>query len=156
MSIDLAVSDKINGTPQKVEDQDGGKSNLALASNATTIGTTAPYKSNKGPASLTVYSAGGRSPLAVERPANDSGSRTCFLAIVGDEEAFRLNAYENNAALNITVAGSQAPQIDSTGNLTVQGTMAAVGMQPESKKPSGASLQAVYIDPDTGTLYYHD
>ncbi len=156
MSIDLAVSDKINGTPQKVEDQDGGKSNLYLASDATTIGTSTPYEGGNGPASLTVYSAGGYSPLTVERPANDSGNRTCFLAIVGDEEAFRLHAYKNNKALNINVAGNQALQIDSSGNLTVQGTMAAVGMQPESSAPSGANLQAVYIDPDTGILYYHD
>jgi len=153
MSLDLTIASAMNTTPQTVTDQDGAASNMSLASNAVTLGTNEAYQTNAGSATLTTYADHGFHALVVERPAAGSDSqRTCFMATVGDEEAFRFD-YSSADQLLIKVNGTQVMVLDSTGNLAITGALTAQ-LQPESAAPSGANLQSVQVDVSTGVFYY--
>lgn len=145
---DLQVPSGLSSTPQLVEDSSGTDSSLALAAYPGPVIVTSNLGIAQNPPAFALHvganqtarfelgssnsvSLGGVGTLSVDAPNIPSGR---FVVA-------------NNGNVGI---GQPNPQytLDVTGNIRV------TGIPSESTAPQGANLQAVYVDVNTGVLYW--
>ena len=157
--VQLQLSSGMGTTLQNIADSDGVKSPLQLSTTAATIDGNGKFgiaaiptfplhvgseKSVRFELGTTAaFSIGGNGDVAIDAPNVPKGR---FLVT-------------NSGRVGINQANPQA-QLDvngtiRAGGLTFTGELAVPGMKPESSAPPTAKLEAVYIDKNTGILYYH-
>jgi hypothetical protein len=157
--IQLQVPQPLDSTPQNVEDSDGNDSALQLTvapgpvivttqlgiditpQNALHVGSDQTVRFELGASNA--LSLGGAGMLSVDAPNIPSGR-----FVVTNTGNVGIN--QPNPQYTLDVNGT----VNAAG-LNLSGSVAFPGMLSESQA-GGATLQIVYIDPQTGTLYYND
>ena len=137
--IELAVQAPISGTLQTVQDENGNNTALALANNsARFIGQDVP---------------GGALPLVVSGTLAGSGSssnpswgRVVRITTGPDWTNFFDIGIDANGSFFINGPGSSP----SAHVLAI----AKGGIQPSTSAPKGANLESLFVDTNTGFLYY--
>lgn len=154
MSLDLVVNDAISSSNQTVQDQDGNASALQISSEKIRVQSSGANTNgvvllgstnNQNIASLSEGGSNNGNLLIY----NTSGDLVCRL-IGGNTTSWVMS---NGGSFGV---GTDAPAatLDVNGTLASNGTVAFTGIQPASKAPDSSKLEALFIDTDTGMLYY--
>ena len=157
--VHLQVPNDISANSQNVTDSSGNKSPLQLSTTAATIDGTGRFGIAVAPifplhvggeksvrfelGSTATFQIGGAGDVYIDAPNVPKGR---FLV----SNSGRVGINQPNPQAQLDVNGS----IRANG-LTFTGELAVPGMKPESSAPPTAKLEAVYIDKNTGILYYH-
>jgi hypothetical protein len=133
--IELAVQAPISGTLQTVQDENGNNTALALANKGATVtGQDVP---------------GLPLPLVVVGTAAGSGSNPGFGRVIRIKTEPGANFFDIG--------------IDQSGNFFINGpgstsqhalAIAQGGIQQATSAPAGANLESLFVDTNTGFLYY--
>ena len=158
--IQLQVPNDISGNEQNVTDSSGNKSPLKLSTSAVVVdisgklgiggtpnfplhvGLDKSVRFDLGPTAN--FQIGGNGEFYVDAPNIPKGR---FLV----SNSGRVGINQPNPQAQLDVNGTIR-----AGGLTFTGELAVPGMKPETSAPPGAKLEAVYIDKNTGILYYHN
>jgi hypothetical protein len=174
----LAVQNELSSTAQTVQDESGNQTQLYVTGGGNIgIGTSNPQQ----PLHVGQYQAGVNS-IGMIRIAHTGNNGTTFkswdLGIANpsagsnDPDAFSFYCVENNV-IGIVMASNGAVGVNNPNPqqaLDVNGTVKATGLQisgsitlnapvltglqPTSAAPPGANLESVFVDTNTGNLYY--
>jgi hypothetical protein len=157
--VQLQLAGGMSGAVQPVVDTDGQASALQLATGVVSVtgnllvGTTGDpgYTFQVGigkPIRFDLQNGAflsvGPGLVLVDAPGIPGGR----LAITDDGNVGIGNPHPQ---FKLDVAGV----VNATG-FRVNGNATIPGVQPESSAPAGARLQGLFIDPQTGIVYYHD
>jgi hypothetical protein len=136
--IELAVQAPISGTLQTVQDENGNNTALALANKGVTVsGQDVPGL----PLPLVVFGT-----LAGSGPSSNPGwGRVVRISTDGWNKFFDFGI-DANGSFFINGPGSSP----SAHVLAI----AKGGIQPSTSAPKGANLQSLFVDTNTGFLYY--
>ena len=166
MSSDLVTANEISSTAQYVASQDGVNSTLSLSTDNVGIGTDSPG------VPLDLQSQG--SNTVVFRVNGSAGNSIASISEGGASGAgnLSLNTSEGTTAIKFVAGtkgysswintganfgiGTDSPSstLEVDGSLTASGQVTLKGVQPTSEAPSSANLEAVFVDTNTGILYY--
>jgi hypothetical protein len=97
------------------------------------------------------FSMGGNGNVNVDAPNVVGGRFT-----VQDNGNVGINQPNPRFILDVGGTIHSSAELLTAGSIVAGGGIVVQGMLPESKAPSGANLQALYMDTNTGIVYYHD
>ncbi|HEX4964438.1 MAG TPA: hypothetical protein VF173_26720 [Thermoanaerobaculia bacterium] len=175
----LAVQNELSSTAQAVQDESGNQTQLYVTDGGNIgIGTSNPQQ----PLHVGQYQASGGNSIGMIRIAHTGHGGSTFkswdLGIAdpnvgsNDPDAFSFNCFENNAIAIVMASNGNVgiknpnPQqaLDVNGTVKATGLQisgsvtlnapALTGLQPASTAPAGANLESVFVDTNTGILYY--
>jgi hypothetical protein len=163
--VQLQVANDFSTTPEPVTDPTGTASPLQLSTQSVVVqggkfgigtdfltGTAPSFPLHVGVGNTVRFelsngamlSLGGSGQFSIDAP-----TKPAQRFIVTDGGNVGIN--QPNPAYTLDVNGT----INATG-LHFTGQFAIPGIQPESTAPNPQNLEAVYVDTQTGILYYHD
>jgi hypothetical protein len=143
-SIELAVQAPISGTLQTVQDQNGNNTALALADKA--VGVTGQDVPGQ-PLPLVVFGT----PAGSGSPSNPGWGRVVRIST----NPIGTGAGWDNF-FDFGIDGSGNFFINSPGSSSSAHVLAIAkgGIQPSTSAPASATLESVFVDTQTGFLYY--
>lgn len=180
MSVNqLSVPNDLSSTAQVIQDESGNQSALSLTLGGNIgIGTTNPQQ----PLHVGQYLAGPSNSIGMIRVAHTGNGGNSFKSWdqgianpnVGssDPDAYSFYCVENNVIAIVMTAGGNVgiQNANPQTALDVTGTVQATGLQingpvtlntltissvpASSSAPSGANLESLFVDTNTGILYY--
>ena len=175
----LAVQNDLSSTAQAVQDESANQSQLFLTKGGNIgIGTSSPQQ----PLHVGRYQAGPAGSIGMIRVAHTGAGGNTFKSwdqgignpSVGstDPDSYSFYCVENKATAIVMSSsgnvgiGNPNPKtaLDVNGTVTAKGlqingsiTLNApliTGVQPASSAPPGANLESLFVDTNTGKLYY--
>lgn len=124
MSTDLSITPAIQSSSNVVEDQSGNKSQLYLATDKTSVGTSEPLADT----ALTVFGKNGEVAIATVRPGD--GSRWHWRGMSNDKPIFTIVTNEGAFQLWVqdeTGEGQQRLTITPDGKISLSGDLIVTG-----------------------------
>ncbi len=174
----LAVQNELSSTAQSIQDESGNQTQLYVTAGGNIgIGTNSPQQ----PLHVGRYQAGAGGSIGIIRIAHTSNGGAAFKSWdqginshvqSNDPDAFSFYCVENGAVAIVMASNGnvgiknpnpqqaldvngtvKATGLQITGSITLNAPV-LTGVQPASSAPPGSKLESLFVDTNTGTLYY--